>query len=93
MTSSAKTRTIGSRAEVWHGNALKTSGGLRKKDLVKNKNGRLVSRKKQMTAKKDNRLVKAGYGTKKGVFGFVRLGDSSRGNKTRKRKAKGSRKK
>ena len=36
-----KTKTVGSRAEVWHGNAKKTSGGLRKKDLLKNKHGRI----------------------------------------------------
>ena len=30
-------KTIGSRAEVFHGNAKKTSGGLMKKDLIKNK--------------------------------------------------------
>ena len=27
-------KTIGSRAEVWHGNAKKTSGYLTKKDLI-----------------------------------------------------------
>ena len=26
-------KTFGSRAEVWHGNAKKTTGGLTKKDL------------------------------------------------------------
>ncbi len=28
-------KTIGSRAQVWNGNAIKTSGGLMKKDLIK----------------------------------------------------------
>ena len=28
-------KTIGSRAQVWNGNAKKTSGGLTKKDLFK----------------------------------------------------------
>tara|TARA_B110000971_G_scaffold218870_1_gene258602 strand:+ start:565 stop:915 length:351 start_codon:yes stop_codon:yes gene_type:complete len=64
-------RTIGSRAEVWHGTVKKTSGGLTKSHLMKNKHGRIVSRKKHATAKKENRLVKAGYGTRKGTFGFV----------------------
>jgi hypothetical protein len=41
-----------------------------------NKNGRIVSRKKHVTAKKEKRLVKAGYGTKKGKFGFVKIGKS-----------------
>ena len=64
----------GSRAQVWHGTAVKTSGGLTKAQLHMNKHGRIVSKKKFNTARKDNRLVKAGYGTKKGQFGFVKLG-------------------
>ena len=47
---------IGSRPAVMHGNAIKTSGGLMKKDLKYNKQGRIVSKKKSMQAKKDNRL-------------------------------------
>jgi len=66
-------KTIGSRAEVWHGVAKKTSGGLTKSDLMKNKAGRIVSRKKHVTAKKEMRLLKHGYGTKKGKFGYVKL--------------------
>lgn len=65
---------IGSRAQVWHGTAYKTSGGLTKKNIMKNKAGRIVSKAKHSTAKKDNRLVKSGYGTKKGSFGFVKVG-------------------
>jgi len=63
----------GSRAQVWHGTAHKTSGGLTKKDLMQNKAGRIVSRAKHSTAKKEQRLVRAGYGSKKGHFGFVKL--------------------
>lgn len=63
---------IGSRAQVWHGTSYKTSGGLKKKDLTKNKAGRIVSKSKYNTAKKEKRLMKAGYGTKKGRFGYVR---------------------
>ena len=66
----------GSRAQVVHGTAYKTSGGLKKSDLLQNKNGRIVSRKKHLTAKKEKRLVKAGYGTKKGKFGYVKIGKS-----------------
>lgn len=62
-------KKVGSRAQVWHGNAEKTAGGLRKKDLIKNKHGRIVSKKKYETAKRENRLVKAGWVTKKGVWG------------------------
>jgi hypothetical protein len=63
----------GSRAQVMHGTAYKTSGGLTKNDLTQNKNGRIVSKKKHNVAKKEKRLIKAGYGTKKGQFGAVRL--------------------
>ena len=48
----AHEKTVGSRAEVWHGNAKHTAGGLKKKDLMKNKYGRIVSRKQHETAKK-----------------------------------------
>jgi len=76
---------IGSRAEVWHGNAKKTSGGLTKSHLMKNKSGRIVSRKKHFSAKKDNRLVKAGFKTKKGHFGFVKVGSRKHGKSKGKR--------
>ena len=75
---------IGSRASVWHGNAKHTSGGLTKNNLMMNKNGRIVSKSKHNTAKKEMRLVKCGYGTKRGKFGFVRIKPT--------RKCKGSKK-
>ena len=65
---------VGTRAQVWHGTAYKTSGGLTKGDLLQNKNGRIVSKAKHASAKREKRLIKAGYGTKKGKFGFVRIG-------------------
>jgi hypothetical protein len=65
---------VGSRAQVYHGTAYKTSGGLKKNDIIMNKNGRIVSKAKHATAKREKRLVKAGYGTKKGKFGYVMLG-------------------
>lgn len=65
-------KTFGSRAEVFHGTAKKTTGGLLKKDLVKNKHGEIVSKKKHMTAKKEKRLEKAGYFTEKGKFGWTK---------------------
>lgn len=63
-----------------NGTAYETSGRRTKTDFVQNKNGRFVSRKKHQTAKKEKRLEKAGYFTKKGKFGFV------------KKEAKGTRK-
>jgi hypothetical protein len=82
-------RIIGTRAEVWHGTAKKTSGGLTKNNLMMNKHGRIVSRAKHSTAKREMRLLKHGYGTKRGKFGFVKIG-SKVNNKGTKRK--GSRK-
>lgn len=67
-------QTTGTRAQVWHGTAKKTSGGLTKSALMMNKHGRIVSRKKHNTAKREKRLVKAGFLTKKGHFGFIKKG-------------------
>ena len=77
-----KVKTIGSRAEVWHGNAHHTKYGLTKKGLLKNKHGEIVSKIKHFQAKKDKRLEKAGYFTEKGKFGWVKR------DKTSKRKSK-----
>ena len=44
------------RIEVWKGHRLKTSGGLFKKDLVKNKRGKIVSKKKSVQARDQNNL-------------------------------------
>jgi hypothetical protein len=63
---------VGSRAQVMHGNAKMTGGGLKKKDLKYNKHGKIVSKKMSARAKKEKRLQKAGYVTKKGQFGAVR---------------------
>ena len=76
----------GSRAQVWHGTARQTPGCLCKEDLLMNKNGRIVSKRKHNTAKKEKRLVKAGFLTKKGKFGFIKSGSATR--KTRKSKSK-----
>ena len=38
-------KNIGSRAEVFHGNAKKTKGNLKKEDLMLNKYGNIVSKK------------------------------------------------
>jgi hypothetical protein len=65
-------KTVGSRAEVMHGTAKHTSGGLTKKNLMRNKHGRIVSRIKHKTAKRERRLQKHGFFTKKGVFGVVK---------------------
>jgi len=80
----------GSRAQVMHGTAYKTSGGLKKTDLLQNKNGRIVSRKKHSTAKKNNNLLKFGYGTVKGKFGSVKLSGSNKKSRKSKKMKGGS---
>jgi len=67
-------QTTGSRAQVMHGTAKKTSGGLTKSQLKYNKQGKIVSKKASALAKKNNRLVKAGYITRKGKFGVIMKG-------------------
>ena len=64
---------VGSRAQVYHGTAYKTSGGLKREQLLQNKLGRIVSRRKYNTARKEQRLRRYGYGTRKGKFGAVKL--------------------
>jgi hypothetical protein len=61
--------TVGTKAQVWHGTAKHTSGGLTKKDLMKTKKGRIVSKKKHAAGQKAlKQLKKAGYVAKKGTF-------------------------
>lgn len=69
---------VGSRAQVMHGTAQKTSGGLTRKDLKMNKWGRIVSKAKSAKAKKENRLSKMGFKTEKGKFGVVKTGKKTR---------------
>ena len=61
--------TVGSKAQVYHGTAKHTSGGLTKKDLMKTRKGRIVSKKKHAAGQKAlKQLKKAGYVAKKGTF-------------------------
>jgi hypothetical protein len=80
-------KTVGSRAQVWNGNAMKTSGGLMKKDLFKKK-GRIRSKRASKSAKKNQNLKNAGWTFKKGEFGAVRIEDKPKS----KSKKKGSKK-
>ena len=81
---------IGSRAQVNHGTAYKTSGGLKKKDLKKNKHGKIVSRKKSAKGPQMlKRLTRKGYHTRKGHFGWVKGKGKGHGSKhTRKHRRK-----
>lgn len=79
---------FGKRLDVYRGNAVMTTGNLKKRDLIrivdKNGNGRIKSRKKHMMGKnkKKNNLYLNGWGAEKGKFGAVRLEDK----KTKKAK-------
>jgi hypothetical protein len=64
-----KMPAVGTRAEVMHGTAHHTSGGLTRSHLKYNKHGRIVSRKASERGKKAlKHLIKAGYKAKKGTF-------------------------
>lgn len=59
-------KVIGSRAQVFHNTASHTSGGLTKDDLMKNKRGRIVSKKRHALGQKAiKHLEKSGH---KGVL-------------------------
>jgi hypothetical protein len=65
--------STGTRAQVWHGTAKKTPGGLTKQNLMMNKHGRIVSRRKHASGKKSiKHLEKMGYKAKKGEFKLFR---------------------
>jgi hypothetical protein len=60
---------VGSKAQVYHGTAHHTKGGLTRKDLLRNKRGKIVSRKQAAAGKKAfSRLRKLGFAPKKGHF-------------------------
>jgi len=71
---------VGSRAQVWNRTAYKTSGNLTRRNLYRNKWGRIVSAAKHRTAKKEKRLEKNGYFAKKGEFGMVKKNVSKKNN-------------
>ena len=76
-------QSVGSRAQVWHGTAKKTPGGLTKSNLMKNKHGRIVSRRKHASGKKTiKNLKKLGYVAKKGEFKLFHK--HRKGHKSRK---------
>jgi hypothetical protein len=82
-------KAVGSKAEVYHGSASKTSGGLVKRDLIFKK-GRIISRKKSMQGKKAIKHLRAlGYIAKKGQFTLFRKSmahGKAKSKKTRKQR-------
>ena len=79
---------FGSRQQVYNGTAFKTSGGLKKSDILMNKWGRIVSSKKHLSAKKEKRLQKHGYTAKKGKFGAVKMTPKTKQNRRKSSKKK-----
>ncbi len=77
----SKIKAVGTRAEVMHGTAKHTSGGLTKKDLKYNKHGRIVSVKMSNRAKKEKRLEKAGFKPVKGKFKLFKKSDGKKKSK------------
>ena len=86
---------VGSRAQVFHGSAYKTSSSaakpkgdaLTKKHLKQNKHGRIVSAQKSAKGPMMlKRLHNKGYFTRKGHFGAVKK--TAKGRKSRKHKSR-----
>jgi hypothetical protein len=79
--------TVGSKAQVYHGTAKHTPGGLTKKSLVKSK-GRIKSKKQVAHGKKAiKHLRKLGFVAKKGTFRLFKKSDGKkkRGKTEKKR--------
>ena len=53
-----KAKTVGKKWQVWKGTRVKTVGGLTKKGLMMNKNGKVVSKKQSQRAKKNGGVKK-----------------------------------
>ena len=82
---------VGSRAQVWHGTAKATGNGrkgLRRGDLKKNKSGRIVSRRLSKRAKRENRLGRAGWKVRRGIFGSYHVSDGKTRKKRKGRKGR-----
>jgi hypothetical protein len=84
---------VGSRAQVMHETAFKTTGGLTKKQLKKNKHGKIVSRAKSSKGPQMlKRLHDKGYFTRKGKFGAIKKTKKSKKGKNKTMKKKGKKK-
>lgn len=89
-------QTVGSRAQVWHGTAEKTSGGLKKKDLTVNKRGAIVSKKKQALGRKlySKKSIKDAFKKQQKLMKSDPIGfRAGRVKKTAKSKSKSKKKK
>ncbi len=83
---------VGSKAQVFHGTADRTSGGLKKNDLFKDRRGNIKSKKASKAAKKNQNLKKAGWTYQPGKFGAVPIKDKNINKKKKSSGTKGSKK-
>ena len=75
---------IGSKAQVFHGTAERTVGGLKKADLMQTNAGRIVSKEQHAQGLKAiNRLRAQGYVAKKGEFKLFRKTKKAAPTRTR----------
>lgn len=80
---------VGSKAQVWHGTADRTAGGLKKSDLFQDDKGNIKYKRASRAAKKSQNLRKAGWTAEKGKFGAVRIEDLKKKKKSSGTKSKG----
>ena len=79
--------------QVFHGNAYKTRGGLTKKHLMKNKHGRIVSKKASAAAKKRFRRADVKAALAKGRIALAKVVGHSMSKKRSHKKKKSHKKK
>lgn len=83
-----KIPAVGSKLMVFRGLAKHTSGGLTRKQLVKNKHGKIVSKRQQTAGKKAiKRLFSLGFKPKKGTFKLFHKG-TAKSTKSHSKKTK-----
>ena len=61
---------VGTHAQVMHGNAKQTAGGLKKKDLKYNKQGKIVSKKMSQRAKRKKITKSRLYYKERSIWGI-----------------------
>ena len=79
MKKAKRVSIIGRKWQVFAGTKLKTVGGLKKADLMKNKQGKIVSRRKCASSRKNKKIAAWGIAFKAarralGVRGFCPCG-------------------
>ncbi len=83
-----KIPAVGTKAMVFHGTAKHTVSGLTKKDLMKTKKGRIVSRKQHaLGLKRIKHLFALGYKPTKGKFTVMRKSMVDGRRKTHKKRS------